>query len=148
MMPENDLQVWAGLQHGMPMMEMEAGTALQGSAGEAAAQETGGGPSAEREPHMQVVAILVCHHQQGPEGLRILDLHGARCVQHGEPAGIHNEVATGGDVVSRQREDLDTTAGAWALKTAQNNSNACTAQDQQSMYCCSLHHAQPARSQQ
>ena len=82
---------------------------------------------------MQMVAILICHHQQGPEGLRILDLHGARCVQHGEPAGIHHVVGTGLDVVGRQREDPATSAGAWAVKTDQHNSKACIAQNQQSM---------------
>ena len=43
------------------------------------------------EPHMHVVAILICHHKQSSECVSVLELHGLRGMQHGEAAHTGDE---------------------------------------------------------
>ena len=47
-----------------------------------------------KQTYMHVVAILICHYQQGSEGMGVFELHGSWGVQHGEAADTgHKRVA-------------------------------------------------------
>ena len=44
-----------------------------------------------KQTYMHVVAILICHNEQGSEGMSVLELHGSWGVQHGEAADARHK---------------------------------------------------------